>query len=152
MTYREGTPEYFMSIALELARLAAEKGEVPVGAVVVRDDKIIGSGFNMREANSSACAHAELLAIEQACKSVGSWRLADCDIYVTLEPCPMCAGACINSRLRRVYYGADDEKAGSLYSVQAMFHMPYNHHPQVVRGVLKEQCAKVLSDFFSALR
>ncbi len=139
-------------MALELATRAAELGEAPVGCVIVRDGEIIGRGYNVREMDGTALGHAELIAIEEACRAVGGWRLCGCELYVTLEPCPMCAGACINSRIDRVIYGADDKKAGSVGSVTDLFELPYNHKPEVTRGVLSEECAEVLTSFFSKLR
>ena len=141
-----------MHRALELAREAALEGEVPVGAVVVRDGQIVGEGRNRREQSRNALSHAELEAIDAACKTLGGWRLWQCDLYVTLEPCPMCAGAIINARLQRVIYGATDPKAGSFGSVIDFNALPYNHKPQLVPGVLQDECAGVLSDFFAPLR
>lgn len=144
--------EFFMSKALELARQAAEDGEVPVGAIVVKDGEIVGKGRNRRENGKNALAHAELEAIDEACKRLGGWRLWQCELYVTLEPCPMCTGAIINSRLRRLVYGASDKKAGSCGSVINLFDLPYNHKPESVGGVMEEECVAILSDFFKALR
>jgi len=144
--------EYFMGQAIALAQQAADEGEVPVGAVVVKDGKIVGRGRNRRELAKNALAHAELEAINDACKTLGGWRLFACDLYVTLEPCPMCAGAIINSRIKRLVYGADDPKAGSAGSVINLFDLPYNHRPQIESGVLKEECSKILTDFFKSLR
>lgn len=141
-----------MSKALELARQAAEDGEVPVGAIVVKDGEIVGKGRNRRENGKNALAHAELEAIDEACKRLGGWRLWQCELYVTLEPCPMCTGAIINSRLRRLVYGASDKKAGSCGSVINLFDLPYNHKPEAVGGVMEEECVAILSDFFKALR
>ncbi len=141
-----------MSKALELARQAAEDGEVPVGAIVVKDGEIVGKGRNRRENGKNALAHAELEAIDEACKRLGGWRLWQCELYVTLEPCPMCTGAIINSRLRRLVYGASDKKAGSCGSVINLFDLPYNHKPESVGGVMEEECVAILSDFFKALR
>ena len=140
--------------ALELARLAADEGEVPVGAVVVKKTtgEIIGEGRNMRERAKNALAHAEIIAIDQACRRLGGWRLPECAIYITLEPCPMCCGAIINSRIDDVIFGAYDPKSGSAVSVQKMFGLPYNYRPEVTGGVMEEECAAVLSDFFRALR
>lgn len=146
--------EIYMEKALELARIAADAGEVPVGAVVVRkrDGEIVGRGYNMRESEKSPLCHAEITAISQASKKLGGWRLIDCELFVTLEPCPMCAGAVINSRIERVIYGAKDNKAGSCGSVVNLFELPYNHKPQLVGGVLEEKCSAELSHFFRALR
>lgn len=144
----------FMKRALELAKLAAEEGEVPVGAVVVEKStgEIIGEGRNMREHKKNALAHAEIIAINQACKKLRGWRLPDCAIYVTLEPCPMCCGAIINSRIDEVYFGAYDFKAGSAESVQKMFCLPYNHKPNVYGGIMENECSLLLKDFFRELR
>ena len=144
--------EEFMRLAIEQARLAAQLGEIPVGAVVVKDDQVIGRGYNRREIDSSATAHAEVLAIEDACKHLGTWRLTDCELYVTLEPCPMCAGAIINARIRRVIYGAKDDRAGCCGSVADFFVMPFNHNPLSRSGILAEECKTLLLDFFSSLR
>lgn len=144
--------ESFMRLAIEQARIAAALGEIPVGAVVVKDGQVIGRGYNRREVDSSATAHAEVLAIEDACKALGTWRLTDCDLYVTLEPCPMCAGAIINSRIRRVVYGVKDEKAGCCGSVADFFAMPFNHTPLSRSGILAEECRALLTDFFQQLR
>lgn len=144
----------FMKRALELAKLAADEGEVPVGAVVVKKStgEIIGEGRNMREYKKNALAHAEIIAINQACKKLGGWRLPDCAIYITLEPCPMCCGAIINSRIDDVYFGAYDFKAGSAESVQKMFCLPYNHKPNVYGGIMENECSLLLKDFFMKLR
>ena len=144
--------ERFMREALALAREAAAECEVPVGAVVVRGDEIVGRGRNRRETGKTALAHAELEAIGEACRTLGGWRLWQCELFVTLEPCPMCAGAAINARLPRVVFGASDPKAGSCGSVTDLFALPYNHHPETVGGVLGGECAALLQDFFRALR
>ena len=138
--------------ALELAREAGDEGEVPVGAVVVYQGKIISEGRNRRERDKNALCHAELEAIDGACRALGGWRLWQCELYVTLEPCPMCAGAIINARIPRVVFGASDPKAGSCGSVTNLFAMPYNHHPQVFSGFLEEEAAGLLRDFFRRLR
>ena len=144
--------EYFMDQAIALAKEAAQEGEVPVGAVVVLGDKIVGTGRNRREKNKNALAHAEIEAINEACRTLGGWRLWQCDMYVTLEPCPMCTGAIINSRIKRLIYGASDCKAGSCGSVVNLFELPYNHKPEIVSGIKKDECAELLSEFFKALR
>ena len=146
------TPEDFMREALAEARKAGEEGEVPIGAVVVRGDEIVGRGRNHRELGKNALAHAEIEAIDNACRTLGGWRLWECDLYVTLEPCPMCAGAIINSRIRNVYYGAADPKAGSCGSVIDLFTLPYNHKPLCHSGVLEPECSNILSSFFKELR
>ncbi|MBQ3884914.1 MAG: nucleoside deaminase [Ruminococcus sp.] len=144
----------YMQRALELARDAYNEGEVPVGAVVVKKStgEIVGEGRNMREQAKNALAHAEIMAIDSACKKLGGWRLPDCAMYVTLEPCPMCCGAIINSRIDNVYFGAYDYKSGSAVSVQKMFELPYNYKPEVIGGVMEEECSEMLSDFFKDLR
>ncbi|MBE6768263.1 MAG: nucleoside deaminase [Ruminococcaceae bacterium] len=144
--------EEYMREALALANEAAAEGEVPVGAVVVRDGVIVGRGRNRREVGKNALAHAELEAIDHACRTLGGWRLFGCELYVTLEPCPMCAGAIINARIDRVYYGAADGKAGSCGSLVNLFDLPYNHRPETVGGVLEEECGDLLRAFFADLR
>lgn len=146
------TDESYMSLALKLAREAARLGEVPVGAVAVWDGEVVGTGFNRRETGKNALAHAELEAIDAACRKLGGWRLHRCDLYVTLEPCPMCAGAIVNARIRRVVFGARDPKAGCFGSVSDFAALPFNHRPEVVGGVLAEACAAELSAFFQRLR
>ena len=146
------TDEDYMREAIRLAKEAAKLGEVPVGAVAVWDGKIVGRGMNRRELDKNALRHAEISAIDEACKNLGGWRLWKCDLYVTLEPCPMCAGAIINSRIRKVIYGAADKKAGSCGSVINLFELPYNHKPELISGVLEEECAALLKDFFAEMR
>ena len=141
-----------MREAMLLARLSVLEGEVPVGAVVTRAGGIVGRGRNRRETGKNALAHAELEAIDDACKTLGGWRLWECTLFVTLEPCPMCAGAIINARIRCVYFGATDQKAGSCGSLVDLFSLPYNHKPQCVAGVAKEECAALLRAFFVGLR
>lgn len=142
----------YMLKALELAREAAQAGEVPVGCVIVRGDEIVGRGRNRRETDKSALAHAELEAIAQANRTLGGWRLWECTMYVTLEPCPMCAGAIINARIPRVVYAAGDAKFGACRSVCSLFDMPFNHRPQVEGGVLEEEATALMQDFFRSLR
>lgn len=144
--------ELFMKEALSLAAQSAAEGEVPVGAVVVIDGRIVGRGRNRREKDKNALAHAELEAINEACRTLGGWRLWQCDMYVTLEPCPMCTGAIINSRIKRLVYGASDYKAGSCGSVVNLFDLPYNHRPEMIPGFMQEECSAMLTDFFRALR
>lgn len=144
--------EYYMDLALSLAREAADEGEVPVGAVVVRDGEVIGTGRNRRERCGNALAHAELEAIDAACRHLNGWQLIGCTLYVTLEPCPMCAGAIINSRIERVVQGTLNPKAGSCGSVVNLFELPYNHHPEVITGVCEDKCSALLKVFFRALR
>lgn len=142
----------YMQEALTLAKMAADEGEVPVGAVVVCDGEIVGRGRNRRESGKNALAHAEIEAINEACKTLGGWRLWKCDLYVTLEPCPMCTGAIINSRIRKLVYGASDHKAGSCGSVVNLFDLPYNHKPEVISGVCEQECSEILTKFFKNLR
>ena len=143
----------YMELALSLAKQAGEMGEVPVGAVIVdQNGQVIGKGHNLREHLSSATAHAEIHAIEDACKHIGDWRLTGCSIFVTLEPCPMCAGAIFNARVEKVFYGAKDERMGALGSVCNLFYENFDFRPQVVSGILAEQSAKLLTDFFKNLR
>lgn len=146
--------EYYMKKALELARAAGDEGEVPVGAIVVKKStgEIVGCGYNKREGSKSPLAHAEISAIDTASKKLGGWRLIDCELFVTLEPCPMCVGAIINARIERVVFGAYDPKAGSCGSVIDLFELPYNHKPELIGGVLESECSQVLSDFFKKLR
>ena len=144
--------EEFMRMAIDLAKQAAAEGEVPVGAVVVKGGAVIGTGRNRRETARQAVAHAEMEAIAAACSRLGGWRLSGCYLYVTLEPCPMCAGAIINARIDRVIMGAADPKAGSCGSVVNLFDLPYNHRPMLVTGVLERECADLLSAFFRRLR
>lgn len=141
-----------MHEALSLAREAADEGEVPVGCIVTDGERIVGRGRNRRETGKSALAHAELEAIAEACRTLGGWRLWRCTLYVTLEPCPMCAGAIINSRIRRVVYGAADTKAGCCGSVTDLFAMPFNHHPVVEQGLRAEEAQELLQTFFKDLR
>ena len=143
---------YYMDQALALARQAAADGEVPVGCVIVRGDRIVGRGRNCRETGRTALGHAELQAIGDACQTLGGWRLWDCTMYVTLEPCPMCAGAIVNARIGRLVYGAADPKAGACGSVCDLFSMGFNHRPQVTSGVREAACAELLADFFQRLR
>lgn len=144
--------EKYMMLALEQARIAGEIGEVPVGAVIVHGGKVIASAGNRRENNSDATAHAEVLAISAACKALGGWRLEGCTLYVTLEPCPMCAGAIVSARLDRVVYGAPDEKSGCCGSLCNILHMPFNHTTTITKGILSNECGKVLKDFFDDKR
>ena len=141
-----------MREALALAREAAENGEVPIGCVIVKDGQIVGRGRNTREKGKNALGHAEISAINDACKHLGGWRIPNATLYVTLEPCPMCAGAIINARIDRVCFGAYDPKAGSCGSLTNLFELPYNHQPEVTAGVLEDECAQMLKEFFKALR
>ncbi|MBQ8818528.1 MAG: tRNA adenosine(34) deaminase TadA [Clostridia bacterium] len=144
--------EKYMLEALELAKTAASLGEVPVGAVVVRDGEIIGKGYNLRENKKSASAHAEIIAIEQACNALGSWRLSGCTLYVTMEPCPMCAGAIVNSRIDRVVYGCKDVVAGCCGSVINFNAYPFNHSFTIESGVCETQATELLKGFFAEKR
>ncbi len=141
-----------MRSAIELAKRSADEGEVPVGAVIVRNGKIVATGRNRRENDKNATVHAELQAIDRACSVLGGWRLWECELYVTMEPCPMCAGAIINSRIKRVVFGAYDQKAGSCGSVINLFDLPYNHKPELVGGFMRDECSAVLTGFFKDLR
>ena len=143
---------YFMDEALKLAKEAFDDGEVPVGCVITRGDEIVGRGRNRREKDKTALAHAEIEAISEACRNLGGWRLWECTLYVTLEPCPMCAGAIINARIPRVVYCAADDKAGSCGSVCNLFDLRYNHHPVVEAGICREEAAGLLTEFFQNLR
>ena len=142
----------YMARALELAAQAAREGDVPVGCVIVRDGEIIGEGRNRREERGDATAHAEVEAIRDACGKLGAWRLHGCTLYVTLEPCPMCAGGIINARISQVRYGTRDEKAGACGSVLNLFEERFNHKPRLYRGPLEGECAQILQDFFENLR
>lgn len=145
--------KYYMRLALDLAGEAAKAGEVPVGCVITDEaGRVVGYGRNMREEKKNALSHAETEAIEMACRETGDWRLSDCSMYVTLEPCPMCAGAIINARIAKLYYGAKDPVSGSCGSVINLFMENYGHSPQIFGGVLAEECSDVLRRFFEKLR
>lgn len=146
------TDQVYMTLALQQAALALATGDVPVGAVIVKDGEVIAAACNRREADGLATAHAELLCVEAACRHLGRWRLSDCTLYVTLEPCPMCAGALINARIGRVVYGAKDAKAGACGSVIRMDAYPLNHRLRAEGGVMAQQCAALLSEFFEKKR
>ena len=146
------TDEELMRAALDEAKIAADLGEVPVGAVVAKDGEIVARAHNLRESGKNATYHAELLAIDAACKALGGWRLCGCTLYVTLEPCPMCAGAILNARIPRVYYGARDREMGACGGVLNLFMEDFPHPPALVGGVLAEDCRRVLTDFFRNLR
>ena len=149
----EKTKEYFMKEALKEAEKAYKKLEVPVGAIIVKDEKIIARAYNQKESKTDTTKHAEILAIQKASKKLNSWRLIDCEMYVTLEPCTMCAGAIINSRIKKVYIGAMDEKTGAVGSVLNLFEdYKFNHKPEVEKGILKEDCESLLKQFFKELR
>ena len=144
--------EFYMSQALQLAAEAAANGEVPVGCVIVRNGEIIGRGRNRREEKHATASHAEMEAIAEANKALGTWRLDDCDLYVTLEPCPMCAGAIVNARIRCVFYGARDREMGACGGVLNLFMENFPHHPQLTGGILAADCRQILSDFFQSIR
>ncbi len=144
--------EQFMAQALKLAEEAAQEGEVPVGCVITLGDQVVGRGRNRRETGKNALCHAEIEAIDEACRSLGGWRLWQCTLYVTLEPCPMCTGAILNARIPRLVYGAADEKSGCCGSVTNLFELPFNHKPEIVSGVLAEEAAALLQTFFQCLR
>ena len=144
--------ELFMKAALKEAEKAASEGEVPIGCVIVKDGKIIARGRNAREKKKNAILHAEMVAIDKACKKLSGWRLWQCDLYVTLEPCPMCCGAIINSRIKKVVIAAMDPKAGSMGSVVDLTSFPYNHKPEIITGILEEESKSLLKSFFQNLR
>lgn len=146
------TDRDFMNLAIVQAKVSATELEVPVGAVIIRNGEIVSVGRNRREIGKNALAHAEIEAIDLACKKLGGWRLWECEMFVTLEPCPMCTGAIINSRIRRLVFGASDYKAGSCGSVINLFDLPYNHKPEVVAGFMQEECSALLTEFFADLR
>lgn len=144
----------YMQLAIIEAKKAEKQDEVPIGAIVVAPDgQVVGKGYNRRELDQDATQHAEMIAIREACKNIGFWRLIDCSLFVTLEPCPMCAGAIINARIKDVYFGAMDPKAGAAGSVVDLFTVEkFNHHPQVIRGLYQDECSQMLTDFFRAIR
>ncbi|WEG15057.1 tRNA adenosine(34) deaminase TadA [Pullulanibacillus sp. KACC 23026] len=145
--------EKWMTLALEEAEKAKALGEVPIGAVIVKDGKYVASAYNLRETNQDPLAHAECLAIKKASERLGSWRLTDCNLYVTLEPCPMCAGAILQARLSKVIYGAQDPKAGCAGTLMNLLQDGrFNHETEVIRGVKEEACGAILSDFFKMIR
>jgi len=144
--------EGYMQEALRLAFEAAKNGEVPVGCVITLNGEIVARGRNRRESEKNALAHAEIEAINNACSSLGGWRLSGCDLYVTLEPCPMCAGAIINARIKRVFYGARDLTFGACGGIMNLFEENFGHHPQLVGGLLSDECAALLKDFFKKIR
>lgn len=141
-----------MQAALKEAKKAYLLDEVPVGCVIVYQDKIIARGHNLRENKQSTLAHAELIAIEKACKKIGSWRLEECDMYITLEPCPMCSGAIIQSRIKNLYFGAKDPRTGAAKSVLDLFSYPFNHKVNIIGGVMEEDCSTIIKEFFKDLR
>lgn len=141
-----------MKQAITKAKIAAKHGEVPIGAVIVKNNEIISTGRNMRENKHNALHHAEIIAIDRACKKLKAWRLIDCTLYVTMEPCPMCAGAIVNSRIKRVVFGCFDQKAGAFGSVFSLNDYPLNHKYEITGGVMEKECASMLSAFFQNLR
>lgn len=145
--------EYYMNLALNEAQKAYKKEEVPIGAIIVKDNKVIAKAHNLKEKNNQACAHAEILAIQKACKKLNAWRLEECDMYVTLEPCPMCAGAIINARIKNLYIGAMDPKGGAVGSkLNLLSDYQFNHKVNVEKGILAEECSNIMKDFFKELR
>ena len=152
MNYTLEDVNYFMGEALKEAALAFEKNEVPIGAVIVKNGVIVSKGHNTRESEKNALHHAEIKAIDGACKALGGWRLCGCDMFVTVEPCMMCAGAVINSRIERVFYGTADVKAGGFGSVVDLNRYPFNHTPVVIGGIMQKEASLLLSDFFKKLR
>lgn len=141
-----------MTLAINQAKEAERLAEVPVGCVIIKDDIVIGYGYNTRETAKNAMGHAELMAIDQACKKLGGWRLFGCTLYVTLEPCPMCMGAIINARIDTVVFGAPDHKAGCCGSVIHLAECGFNHRPKVISSVMEQECSQLLTDFFKQLR
>lgn len=145
--------EKFMSLAIKEAEKSAALDEVPVGAIIVKDNKVIARGHNLREKSNDPTSHAEINAIRKACKKLGSWRLEDCTIYVTIEPCSMCAGTLLWTRIKKIVYGASDLKGGALGSSFSLFEVKnINHHPEIVGGILQEECGKMMSSFFKEKR
>lgn len=142
----------YMRLALKEAKKAYRKNEIPIGAVIVKDDKVIAKGHNLREKTNLATGHAEIIAIRKANKKLKSWRLDSCTLYVTIEPCPMCAGAIIQSRIKQLVYGAADIKSGSHTSVVNLFELPYNHKVIVEKGILENECSKIITSFFKKIR
>ncbi|WP_054025869.1 tRNA adenosine(34) deaminase TadA [Bacillus sp. FJAT-28004] len=150
---REQEDQRWMLEAIEEAKKAEQIGEVPIGAVIVRNNEIIGRGFNLRETRFDPTAHAEMVAIRDACDRIGAWRLLDCTLYVTLEPCPMCAGAIVQSRVKRVVYGTTDPKAGCAGTLMNLLQEPrFNHETELTSGILQPECSNLLTQFFRRLR
>ena len=146
------THEEYMQLALAEARKAAAMDEIPIGAVLVHEGKVIASAHNMRETWQDGTAHAEIIVIQEACKKLARWRLSGCSLYVTVEPCPMCSGAIINSRIKRVVYGASDPKAGCCGGLTDLFALPFNHHPIIEKGLCEEEASALMRAFFESLR
>ncbi|ACS98786.1 tRNA adenosine(34) deaminase TadA [Paenibacillus sp. JDR-2] len=150
---REQEDQAWMQLAIEEAKKAEQIGEVPIGAILVKNGEVVGRGYNLRETNHDPTAHAEMVAIREACERLGAWRLLDCTLYVTLEPCPMCAGAIVQSRVKRVVYGTGDPKAGCAGTLMNLLQEPrFNHETELTSGVLQAECAELLTNFFRNLR
>ncbi|MGO4111516.1 tRNA adenosine(34) deaminase TadA [Paenibacillus sp. YAF4_2] len=150
---REQEDQAWMQLAIEEANKAEQIGEVPIGAILVKDGEVVGKGYNLREINHDPTAHAEMVAIREACERLGAWRLLDCTLYVTLEPCPMCAGAIVQSRVKRVVFGTGDPKAGCAGTLMNLLQEPrFNHETEVTSGILQAECAALLTNFFRNLR
>jgi Cytosine/adenosine deaminases len=150
---REQEDQAWMQFAIEEAKKAEQIGEVPIGAILVKDGEIVGKGYNLREINHDPTAHAEMVAIREACERLGAWRLLDCTLYVTLEPCPMCAGAIVQSRIKRVVYGTGDPKAGCAGTLMNLLQDPrFNHETELTSGILQSECSELLTSFFRNLR
>lgn len=154
MSFSSEEKKKYMQLAFEQARKAEAKGEVPIGAILVAPEgQVIGEGYNRRELDQDATQHAEMMAIRQGCEKLNTWRLLDCSLFITLEPCPMCAGAIINSRIKNVFYGALDPKAGAAGSVVNLFEVnKFNHHPNVIRGLYRDEASQMLKSFFREIR
>ena len=144
--------EKFMSLAIKEAKKAKTRDEVPIGAIIVKDDKVVSRGYNLRESKQNSLKHAEIIAIDKACRKLGNFRLEECDLYVTVEPCLMCSGAIVQSRIRKVYFGACDEKYGAVTSVANAFDIKANHKVEFEQGLCKEECERLMKDFFRELR
>lgn len=144
--------EKYIRLAILEAKKALIKDEVPIGCVIVKDDKVIARGYNLRETKQNVIKHAEIVALEKACKKLNSWRLVDCEMYITLEPCPMCAGAIYQARIKKVVFGADDFKGGALGGNFDMYKEKLNHYPEVVKNVLKDECSSLISSYFKSKR
>lgn len=144
--------EYYMNEALKQAEIAYELGEIPIGAVITQNGKIISTAYNRRETGKNALYHAELEAIHKACENLGGWRLWNCELFVTLEPCPMCAGAIVNARIPKVYFGAYDKKNGACGSYMDLMNTENNFRPEVTGGILEDKCSELIKDFFQKLR
>jgi tRNA(adenine34) deaminase len=150
---REQEDQAWMELAIEEAKKAEQIGEVPIGAILIKDGEVVGKGYNLREINHDPTAHAEMVAIREACERLSAWRLLDCTLYVTLEPCPMCAGAIVQSRVKRVVYGTGDPKAGCAGTLMNLLQEPrFNHETEVTSGILQAECAALLTNFFRNLR